>query len=152
MEKEFLQLKKFLDSACVNYKATEHEPVFTSEQAASVRGTELKTGVKALVFAAEDEIVLALVPSDKKVDTKKLSAYLKKHVRLAKPEEVVKATGCEVGSVHPFGVLYGMRTIADDDILDNAMVNFNAGMHTKSISMKSKDLFSLIQPEIADIA
>jgi len=157
MEKEFLQLKSFLDSKGIDYEVKEHEPVFTAEEAAKARGIDLKSDVKSMVFAAtgtssEPEFVIALVPSDMKVDTKKLSQYLKKQVRLATPKEVKQAAGCEVGSVHPFGSLFGLRVIADDDILDNDKVSFSAGLHTKSITMKARDMFALINPEIVDIA
>lgn len=156
MEQQFQQLKKFLDNKGVEYVIKEHEPVFTAEEAAKARGVDLKSGVKSMVFFAkgtsEPEFIIALVPSDRKVNTKKLSVYLQKQARLATPEEVVHATGCEVGSVHPFGVLFGLRTIADDDILDNDKVSFSAGLHTKSITMKASDMFSLAQPEIVDIA
>ena len=43
-------IRELLDDSRVEYRIFEHEPVYTSEQASRVRGVELKTGVKALVF------------------------------------------------------------------------------------------------------
>lgn len=157
MEKEFNQLKNFLDSHNIRYKVYEHAPVFTSEQAASVRGFDLKGGVKALVFRVQkengNELVLALVSGDRKIDTKKLSSVLHaKDVHLAAPQEVLKKTGCEIGSVHPFGNLAGLDTYMDKRILENRIIAFNAGLHTISITMKSEDFANLLKPKIADIA
>jgi len=48
-----LQLKlirKLIAQNSIPFEVSEHEPVYTSEQAAKVRGVELRTGVKALVF------------------------------------------------------------------------------------------------------
>lgn len=151
---EFKLIKKMLDEHGVDYSVYEHEPVYTSEQAARVRGVELKTGVKALVLKTrEGRFVIGLVAADRKIDLKKLARAVKtKSLRLASPEEVLKLTGCEVGSVHPFGNLYNIPTYMDKSVLENDVVNFNAGLHTISISMRSKDLKNLINPVIGEFS
>lgn len=143
-------IKKLLDENDVPYEVKEHEPVYTSEQAARARGVELKTGVKALVFKTkEGSFVMGLVAADRRVDLKKLAKIVNtKKLRLASPKEVLKITECEVGSVHPFGNLHGLQTYIDVSILENNTVNFNAGLHTVSIQMKSEDLVKTINPVI----
>lgn len=143
-------IKELLDRNGISYKVSEHEPVYTSEQAARVRGVELKTGVKALVLkSVEGSFVIGLVAADRKIDLKKLAKIVKtKKLRLASPQEVLEITGCEVGSVHPFGNLHELPTYLDSSILENDMVNFNAGLHTVSIEMKAKDLVKAIRPTI----
>lgn len=143
-------IKELLDRNGICYKVSEHEPVYTSEQAAKVRGVELKTGVKALVLkSVEGSFVVGLVAADRKIDLKKLAKIVKtKKLRLASPREVLKITGCEVGSVHPFGNLHSLSTYLDRSILENDMVNFNAGLHTVSIEMKARDLVKAIRPII----
>ena len=154
MKKQFDDLKKFLDERNVEYELFEHEPVYTSEQASRVRGVELKTGVKALVFMIKEsgKFILALVSADRKVDTARLSEFLGKKIRLASPDDVLKRCGCEIGSVHPFGNLFGIETYMDKGILENNMVNFNAGLHEISIKMHSKDLSGLINPILCEIS
>jgi Ala-tRNA(Pro) deacylase len=143
-------IKELLDSNGITYEVSEHEPVYTSEQAAKVRGVELKTGVKALVLKTEKgSLVMGLIAADKRIDLKKLAKIARtKKLRLASPQEVLKMTGCEVGSVHPFGNLHRLSTYLDSSILENNMVNFNAGLHTVSIQMKAKDLVKAIRPVI----
>ncbi|MBA7490325.1 Cys-tRNA(Pro)/Cys-tRNA(Cys) deacylase YbaK [subsurface metagenome] len=148
-----LQLKlirELLDRNRIPYKVSEHEPVYTSEQAARVRGVELKTGVKALVLkSVEGSFVIGLVAANRKIDLKKLAKIVKtKKLRLASPQDVLKITGCEVGAVHPFGNLHELPTYLDSSILENDMVNFNAGLHTVSVEMKAKDLVKAIRPSI----
>lgn len=147
-------IKKLLDDNGVQYRMFEHEPVYTSEQAARVRGVELKAGVKALVFKSEDgKLVLGLVAADRRIDDKKLAKVVgTKRLKLAKPDEVLRATGCEIGSVHPFGVLSKLPTYMDKSILENDKVNFNIGLHTMSMEISSKDLVKAIRPEICDIS
>ena len=147
---QFKMIREFLDQNGIPYKVSEHEPVYTSEQAAKIRGVELKTGVKALVLkTGEGKIVMGLVSADRRIDLKKLAKTVRtRKLRLASPEEVLKITGCEVGSVHPFGNLYRLPTYLDSSILENQTVNFNAGLHTVSIQMKARDLIKAIRPVI----
>ena len=114
-ELEVKKIKALLDSDNIKYEVLEHEPVYTSEQAASIRGGDLKRGVKALVLkTSEGKFILALVAADKRVDTKKLAKHLNiKSLNLAKPEEVLKVTNCEIGSVHPFGTIHGLPAYLD---------------------------------------
>ncbi|MBS3052032.1 MAG: hypothetical protein J4428_01505 [Candidatus Aenigmarchaeota archaeon] len=154
MKEQFLKLKKFLDDNNTEYKVMEHEPVYTSEEAAKVRGVELKSGVKALVLKTnEDAYLLALVSADKKIDLKLLAGIIgTKKLSLASPDKVLEITGCEIGSVHPFGNVHNLTTYMDPGISGNEMVDFNAGMHTISIEMKSKDMIKLIKPKIVKLS
>jgi len=138
-----------LDGTGAEYATTEHEPVLTSEQAAKVRGVPLKTGVKAMVMKTlEGSFFLTLVPADRKVDMR-LMAKLEgaSSVFMATPEEVMKLTGCMVGAVPPFGHKTRLRTYMHRAILENEWVNFNAGVRTRSVRMKAKDLKGIIKPQ-----
>ncbi len=157
MQKEFEVIKKFLDVHSVKYEMIEHEPVYTSDQAAAVRNFDLRTGVKSLVFKitknGNHDIVLVLVPGDRKLDYKKLTEITgAENIKLADPKEVLERTGCEVGSCHPFGNLAGLRTYMDKRILENKTIAFNAGLHTITITMNPYDLANLTKPEIADLS
>ncbi len=147
---EFNSVKKLLDQNKMTYAVSEHAPVYTSEAAAKVRGVELKTGVKALVLKTDrGGLVVGLIAADRRIDLKKLAkATGVKKLQLASAAEVLRVTGCEVGSVHPFGNLFELPTYLDNSVLENDMVNFNAGMHTVSIHMKAKDLVKAVEPTI----
>ncbi len=152
-----LQLKKIkelLDKNKIQYKLYDHEPVYTSEQAAKVRDSKLQEGVKALVLKSDTgNFILALVAADRKVDLEKLAkAANSKRLVLAKPDEVLEQTGCEIGSVPPFGNVLGLETYIDNSVLENEDVEFNAGLRTTSIRMKSKDLVSMIKPFITNLS
>ena len=143
-------IKELLDRKGILCQVLEHEPVYTSEQAAKVRGVELRTGVKALVLKTDKgDFIIGLVAGDRRVDLKKLAKIVgTKSLRLANPQEVLIETGCEIGSVHPFGNLHHLPTYLDVSLLENEMVNFNAGLHTVSIQMKTKDLIKALNPVI----
>jgi Ala-tRNA(Pro) deacylase len=147
-------IRKMLDESGVEYKMFEHEPVYTSEQASKVRGVDLKSGVKALVFKTNDgKFVLGLIAAHKKISERKLAeAVGAEALRLAKPNEVLEMTGCEIGSVHPFGNLHNLPTYMDKSVMESDSVNFNVGQHTVSVQMSSEDLAKVVGPQICDIS
>ncbi len=143
----FENIKNLLDVNKISYKLIEHKPVFTSEDAAKIRGSSLSLGAKALIMKADKKPIMIVVPGDKKVDTstfKKL--YQIKDLEMATREEVKTISGVEVGAVPPFGNLFKIPLYFDQTIADNKTVFFNAGSHSKSISMKGSDLEKVTKP------
>lgn len=94
------------------------------------------------------------LPANLRIDFYK-AAVMANELRLflARPAEVLRVTGCEVGSVSPFsGALSGILTFFDKRILENDWVEFNIGLHTDSVRMKSVDLLRLIEHRLGDFA
>ena len=153
-QKESEKIIQLLSVLKLEFKLIDHVPVFTSQDAATIRNAPLSSGVKAIVLkTGSNNLVLACVSGDKKIDLKKLGALLgEKRIFLASPKEVLEATGCEVGSVAPFGNLFGLKTFFDKAILENPEVEFNIGLHTKSVHMKSSGLVKAVAPIIAGFA
>ena len=142
---------RILEGKKVEYKKSEHEPVRTSEEAAKLRGVELKSGVKAMLLkTAEGKFIMVLIEADKKIDLKKIAkAEGTKKLSFANPQEVLEETGTEPGGVPPFGYTKNsgpskIKTYMDMNILKNKEVNFNAGDRKVSVSMKGEDLDKII--------
>jgi Ala-tRNA(Pro) deacylase len=145
----FERLHDWLKQRGVQFTVLRHEPVFTSEQAAAVRGTPLASGAKALVVRAGEDFVLLVLPADRKLDSRKARAGLGvKNVRFASREEVEQLTGLQPGSIPPFGSLFGLKTYCDPDLGLNASINFNAGDHAISIQMTHADYLAGEQPTL----
>src|SRR5579884_2311728 len=107
----FDRLHEMLTAAGVAFRVSRHAPVFTSEEAAAVRGVPLASGAKALVVKAGDVFRLLVVPADRKLDGKKARAALGvKGLRFADRDEVERLTGLRPGSIPPFGSLFGLAT------------------------------------------
>ena len=138
----------------VGFQLYEHEPVYTSEEASRVRGVDLKTGVKALVLKSDGgRYILADLAADRRVDVKRLErAVGVGRLHFATREEVVSVTGCEPGSVHPFGRLFGLATYLDPSVLENEHVNFNIGLLTRSVNIRREDLKRLLNATLVDFA
>jgi Ala-tRNA(Pro) deacylase len=151
LEKEADALINLFKENGVNYQLYEHAPVYTSEEASRVRNVELKTGVKAMLVRdkSQDSFLLADIAADRRIDFSKLEPLATvKHFRFATRDEVLTKTNCEPGSVHPFGSLFGIPTFLDNSVLQNEFINFNIGMLTKSVRIRSRDLLKVMQPDL----
>jgi Ala-tRNA(Pro) deacylase len=154
MEEEMNRLLDLFAKEGVEYQLYEHEPVYTSEEASRVRGVDLRSGVKALVLKSDDgRYILADLAADRRADIKKLQEVAKAgKLHLASRDEVVSVTNCEPGSVHPFGVLFGLPTYLDPSVLENEYVNFNIGLLTRSVRIRRDDLTRLLGAVGAEFA
>ncbi|MBI2657915.1 aspartate--tRNA ligase [Candidatus Woesearchaeota archaeon] len=149
----FGKIRDVLNKEKIEFEVLEHKPVFTSKEAAEVRGTELKQGTKALIVKTEEGFIQAVVSGAKEIDLAKLQKItMFKKVELANAKEVKQATGCNIGSVPPFGNLFNLKTFFDNSVVENDVVAFNAGQHTKSIKMKAKDLVKVVNPVVEEFS
>ena len=147
------RLSQKLAGAGVSYDVQRHAPVFTSEEAAAVRGTALASGAKALVCKADEQFVLIVMPADRRLASKsvKKSGGIK-NLRFATREEVEQLTGLAPGSIPPFGSLFGLATWCDEALAAQPRINFNAGDHAVSISMSYADYLHVEQPRVGKYA
>jgi Ala-tRNA(Pro) deacylase len=142
----FERLCQLLDGKSILYEVLRHAPVFTSDEAAAVRGTSLASGAKALVCKADDRFVMIVLPADRKLASKEVrKAAGIKSLRFASREEVEQLTGLAPGSIPPFGSLFGLATWCDQRLADQPRINFNAGDHAISISMTYSDYLAAEQ-------
>jgi Ala-tRNA(Pro) deacylase len=148
----FERIEQKLQSAGIPYTVLRHAPVFTSEEAAAVRGVPLSSGAKALVVKAGEEFLLLVVPADRKLGSKKARGVLGvKSLRFATREEVEQLTGLQPGSIPPFGSLFGLVTVCDPALGAEPTINFNAGDHGISVSMSHADYLSAEAPRVAGL-
>jgi len=118
----------------IEHEVIEHKAVYTSEEAAKVRGTELKQGCKALLCKGDKGFLQIVVSGNKEINFDKVKSFLKfKELVLADAEEVKKVSGVNIGSVPPFGNLFEVPVYIDNSVLGNEEIAFNAGSHNKSI-------------------
>jgi Ala-tRNA(Pro) deacylase len=149
----FDRLADLLNSKSVTFNVLRHEPVFTSEEAAKVRGTPLGSGAKALICKADEQFVMFVIPADRKLASKTVrKAAAVKSLRFASREEVEHLTGLAPGSIPPFGSLFGMATWCDERLREHQRINFNAGDHSISISLAYADYLAVEQPRLGQFA
>jgi|SRR5436190_6108113 len=148
-ESVFQRVSGLLGAKSVAFEVLRHAPVFTSEEAAAVRGTPLGSGAKALVCKADEQFVMIVLPADRKLASKAVrKAAGLKSLRFASREEVEQLTGLAPGSIPPFGSLFGLATWCDERLAEHPRINFNAGDHSISISMTYADYLAAEHPKL----
>ncbi len=140
-------------SHSIPFEHLTHEPVYTSEQAMRARHGELHHGVKAMVCETERGIIVALLAADLKLDLETLAqTILFKKIKLASKEKVLSTTGCEVGSVPPFGFASPLPTYIDESVFDHEWAEFNIGLVTESVKVKTSDLRKILSQRLLQFA
>ncbi len=143
----------FLKQNQVEFKTFEHVPVFTSAEAAKVRGTKVSQGAKALVMIADKKPIMIVVPGDRKVDLKEFKSKFKfRDVGMATKEQVFELTGVQIGAVPPTGNLFGLPLYIDTHLGENDTIAFNAGEHSRSIEMKYADFVAVTKPILGEFS
>jgi len=134
----------------ISYEIVEHEPVFTNPAMAEALGVSEAETVKSLVLMTkEKEMVVLVLPGNKRVDWKKAASGVgTKKVSFAKPEQVSEKVGCEVGCVPPFGQMTPLPIYMDTELTKKDYVYFNPGVHDKSFKVKAWDLKKLCKPKL----
>lgn len=137
-----------LEQNKIAYEIFEHEPVYTNPTMAAALNVSESETVKSLVLLTkEKEMVVLVMPGNKKVEWKKAAAGIgTKKVSFAKPEAVLEKVGCEVGCVPPFGHLTDLPIFMDPELARKDYVYFNPGVHDKSFKIKAWDLKKLCNP------
>jgi len=124
----------------------------TARDAAAAVGCELAQIVKSLVFVCDGAFVLALVPGDCRADEALVAeAVAARLVRVARPEEVVHATGFEPGGVAPFPQRAVTQTLIDRSLLAHEVVWIGAGTATHMASLAPGELQRLVRGRAVDL-
>ena len=152
-ESVFNQVENLLKQHGVNFEVLRHQPVFTSEEAAAVRGVALSTGAKALICKVDARFVMFVIPGDRKLDSKAIRQALGIHaLRFATRDELNDVTGLPPGAVPPFGSLFSLPTYCDTRLAENERINFNAGDNSISISLRYEDYLKVENPTLGSFA
>ena len=145
----FQRVETFLRERGAAFDVLHHDPVYTSEEAAAIRGTSLASGAKALVCKGDAQFVMFVLPADRKLASKAVrKGQGWKKLRFANRDEVLELTGLQPGSIPPFGSLFDLPTLCDQRLADTPTINFNAGDHSISVSMPYAEYVKAETPEL----
>lgn len=127
----------------------------TAEEAAAAIGCEVDQIVKSLVFAVNDQPVIALVSGGNQLDTAKLAGLLgvgRKKVKRADADLVRESTGYAIGGVPPFGHSWPLPVYVDDHLLAFDTIWAAAGTPNTVFSIQPDELVRATNGGVANIA
>jgi Cys-tRNA(Pro) deacylase len=128
------------------------EPARTASRAAVVLGLQPHQVIKSVLFFAEVNPVMVLIPGDRMVDYAKLKAELGvAHLRLINADEVRQLTGYLIGCTPPVALKNAMPKYIDLHALREDVVYTGGGEPDMILKIRSYDLVRAADAEVVDI-
>jgi Ala-tRNA(Pro) deacylase len=145
------KLMSVLNASGRSFRTLTHEATLTSEDSARARGESIEIGGKALLLKCDDQLALFVLSAAKKLDSNAACQLMNaRRSRFASREELTTLTGLVPGSVPPFGEpILPFALFADESIVSQPQIAFNAGLLTFSVIMATADWRALAQPTVA---
>ena len=145
------RLQSYLDTNMIPYEVIHHPTVYTAHDVAQTLDVPGKLVAKVVMVKADSYFVMTVLPSTWRVDMTRLQDVLEAHdVRLATEAEISNLfPDCQVGTMPPFGNLYGVEVYVDQLLTEDESIVFEAGTYVGAIKLRYKDFASLVRPKIA---
>lgn len=156
-------LTRYLDGLGIAATTIDHPPVFTVEEAQTLRGTIAGAHSKNLFLKdKKGALFLVVAREDAVIDLKRLHGRIGASGRLSfgQAELLLDRLGVTPGSVTPFGLINdrppSVRVILEEQLVAAETVNFHPLTNTATTSLASADLLAFIRatdhvPEIVDL-
>ena len=141
---------KFLEKSGIKYETVAHRTVYTAyDKAATLRIKPNIVG-KTLILKTNSDMAMVLIPGNKNLDKVKFQKVLniwrkKQGMKLVKKidfiSEVVmknKFKGIKLGSIPPFGKLFGLPTFIDKGLSKEKKIFINTGIYEESFKVSPR--------------
>ena len=147
-------LQRYLNNNGISYRIVEHEPAFTAHDVASIAHVADREYAKVVLVSIDDRTWMAVLRADERINAHLVKLLFRAHsVRLIHEEDLnLLFPDCELGTMPPFGNLYGIPVLLDLALLDDNEMLFHACCSTKSVRMKTEDYRRLVNPLIGRYA
>ncbi|PIE44254.1 MAG: deacylase [Gammaproteobacteria bacterium] len=144
------QLKEFLDTNKIKYVSIKHSPAYTAQEIAKkahICGDKL---AKTVIIDIDGHMAMVVLPASYRIRWDHfMRAMGTDFIELAYEEEFRDAfPDCEVGSMPPFGNLFGMNVYMCDTLSNNPEITFSSGSRGEVIKMQYSDFAELVNPVI----
>ena len=129
-------------------------PTPTVAAAARAVGVTPERIVKTVVFMVQSEPVLVIASGTAKVNTRALAQHLgvsRRRIRVARPDEVLAATGYPVGAVPPLGHRQPLPAVLDESVLQYEVVYAGGGAENALLKIAPQALLQAVRPAVAAV-
>ena len=123
----------------------------TVAAAAEAVGASPEAILKTVVFMVQGEPVAVIARGLARVERRLLARHLgvgRKKVRIARPEEVLEATGYPAGAVPPLGHRQPLPTYIDPRVLENKVAYAGGGAHNALLRIDPTALLEATGAEV----
>ena len=142
-----------LEQNKVRYEVLQHPEAITAQRIAQAEHVKARHHVKVVMVKAGDQHIMAVLPTDYRIDLQKASTALGQPASLAREEEFRPLfPDCAVGTMPPIGKLYGVPTYVDKRLAEQDYIVFEAGTRSDAIKLSYRDYERIAQPRVVDFA
>ena len=112
------RIREFLDGNKVKYSVISHSPAYTAQKVAASTHIPRRDLAKTAIVDIDGNLAIVVVAANRDVDLMRLRLTLGAcEVGLAEQRDFIRRfEGCQVGTVPPFGLLFGMETYLDVEL------------------------------------
>ena len=141
--------------------AAGHEPAVrrfdqkteTAEDSAMMLEVEVARIVKSMVFSAQGEPLIALIPGNRRADMRAIARFWNvKKVRMADPQMVREWTGFTVGAVPPIGHLQKIPVLMDEGFPRDGAIYPAAGENNNAFETTFEMLQEITRAKVCRIS
>ncbi len=139
-------LKAWLDKNNINYEVITHPETGTARASARAAHIPGENVLKSVVVHCDDGYLLAVVPSNRRLELGALQEIIEKRLGLATEQEVEELfSDCKRGAVPAIGEPYGLTVLLDDSLDDIHDLFFEGGDHESLIHVEAADFKRLMK-------
>ena len=141
-------VKSYLVENQVAYDVIAHR--HSASSLGSAGEAHILPGRLAKAVLLEDEFeperfYMAVVPASNRVEMARLSRQIGRPVHLATEQDAAGVfPDCEPGAIPAIGPAYGLETVLDDSLMEQADLYFEAGDHEHLVHLETRELFWLL--------
>ncbi len=138
---------EYLQSKEIPFRLFHHPgPIHSLAQAAQERGQTPDQVVRSILFRlAEGKFAMVLVAGDRQISWPVLRKHLgQSRLTLASQEEVLAATGYQLGAVAPFGLPQPIPILVDESVFAQEEISLGSGVRGTTVILKTADFLSAL--------
>lgn len=146
------KLIQFLRENNVKFVIISHSPAYTALEIAESAHIPGQVLAKTVMIDVDGKLSMAVLPASRMIDLEqfKHSIGAERVVLSCEQEFARRFPGCELGSMPPFGNLYGMDVYLSPELAKDDEIAFNAGSLSELILLPYDDYIRLVNPKIAE--
>jgi len=147
------KLTRYLDENEVKYVTIRHSEAFTASEIAQTAHVPGKELAKTVMVKIDGEMVMVVLPATERIDLELLRQTTgATDVEIAHEDEFEQLfPNCQTGAMPPFGNLWDMKTLVDQQLREDERIAFNAGTLTELIQLSYGDYERLVEPTVLQI-
>lgn len=147
-------LQRYLNNNGIPYQIIEHDPAFSAHGVSVATHVAEKEIAKTVILQIDGKFWMTVLRGDYKINLHMIKqAFAAHHVHLAHEEDLnTLFPDCQLGTMPPFGNLYGVPVLVDQALADDDQISFNACCYTKVVKIKYEDFRRLVNPLVGQYA